>query len=306
MKKLKVLVLGSGAIGSLYGGKLQKAGAEVALICRSDFATVKNKGIFIKSPGGDWRFNPDEVISAAKEYSGNPDYILITTKVLPKINVTELIRLAVRPGTSLILLQNGIDIEKGLQKKFPGNEIISGLAFVCATRIKPGLVNHQEYGKLVFGLYPKGNSPKVQTLCRLFEEAGVPCKEDKNIIWSRWKKLIWNVPFNSISVLAGGLTTAQMLKNEQTKDLVNKIMQEVYLLAEKTGNKLKPDVIQSNIDATLRMPPYKTSMLVDFENNREMEVEAIVGNVVRIAKELNFPVPHIETLYALLNAINSS
>ena len=299
--KTKILLVGTGAIGGYYGAKLSQSGAEISTLCRSDYSTVKEKGISVTSIQGDLHMTPAHVIKDAAEYPDIPDFIIIATKVLPDINIPEIIQKAVHPHTALVLLQNGIDIETPVLKAFPKNEIISGLAFICVTRTAPGVIDHQDYGRLVIGTYPSGITDKVKLLHSLFTSAGVSCEIDQDIIAARWKKLVWNAPFNPISVLAGGADTKAMLESKPTLNLVQHVMEEVLILAKATGHPLPEEIVKKNIDDTLVMTPYKTSMLNDYESRRPMEVEAILGNAVRIAHEHRISVPHIESLYGILS-----
>ncbi|HPI90473.1 MAG TPA: 2-dehydropantoate 2-reductase [Spirochaetota bacterium] len=296
----EILLVGTGAVGSFYGGKLFQAGARVSTLCRSDYDIVKKNGISVQSIYGNFTYKPDEVIRTADEYSKKPDYIIVATKVLPEIDIVSMIKKTVHPGTSIVLMQNGIGIEKPVRSSFPDNEIISALAFICVSRNSPGNIDHQDYGRIVIGTYPSGISEKVELLCSLLKKSGVPCEIDTNITAARWKKLIWNAPFNPISVLAGGADTKSMMESEATFHLIEEVMKEVALLAEKTGTALSEDIIKKNLDDTRVMKPYKTSMLLDFENKRPLEVEAILGNALRIASEQGITVPHIESLYGLL------
>lgn len=300
----KVLIVGTGAIGSFYGGKLQLSGAEVSTLCRSDYEIVKQNGIKVESVDGDFLFKPHEVINDINDYNSIPDYIIITTKALPEIRVKNILKDKIKSTPTIVLIQNGIDIEKEVQNDFPEKEIISGLAFICVSRIKPGLIKHQDYGRLTIGNYPKGFSEKTKTLKNLFEQSNVNCSIDENIINSRWKKLIWNVPFNPISVIGGGIDTKTILEDENLLELVKNTMEEVVLMANKSGCKISKDLIQQNINSTLKMTPYKTSMLLDYENKRPMEIEAILGNTIKIADELNVSIPHVKTIYALLKILD--
>jgi len=300
-----ILLIGTGAVGSYYSGKLWQAGARISAVCRSDYSVIKKNGITVKSILGDFNFMPDEVIKDINDYSLVPDYIMVATKVLPEINITDMIAPRVGKNTSIILLQNGINIEKPVADVFPDNEIISALAFICVSREQPGMVHHQDYGRLVIGHYPSGTSEKTSLLNELFVKSGVQCQLDTDIITARWKKLIWNAPFNPMSVLAGGANTQEMMGSEASLVLARKIMEEVVQLAEATGHHIPRAFITKNLDDTAVMTPYKTSMLLDYENKRPMEVEAILGNALRIAKEKNISVPHIESLYGLLSLINS-
>uniref|UniRef100_A0A832A2B2 2-dehydropantoate 2-reductase n=1 Tax=Desulfacinum infernum TaxID=35837 RepID=A0A832A2B2_9BACT len=300
---MDVLVVGTGAIGGYYGGRLAQAGARVSVVARSDYEVVAEEGIRIESPAGDFHFRPHRVVQTAAAFGGFPDVLLVGLKVLKEIRTADLIRDAVGPTTAVLLIQNGVDIEGPVADAFPKNEILSGLAFICVHRTAPGKVLHQDYGRLVLGRYPGGPSETAQRLAEMFRRAGVPCEVTEDVVTARWQKLVWNAPFNPMSVLCGGASTQDMLGHEETTRLVRAVMEEVCAVAAATGHPLPTDVVDRMIADTRTMTPYKTSMLLDFEAGRPMEVEAIVGNAVRIARSHHVPVPHMETLYALMSGL---
>ncbi|TYQ16240.1 UNVERIFIED_CONTAM: 2-dehydropantoate 2-reductase [Acetivibrio alkalicellulosi] len=300
MKSPNILIVGTGAIGSFYGGSLARAGANVCTLVRSDYEYVKTNGISIKSVMGDFIFKPHEVVQKVEDYSKTPDYIIVSTKVLPDINIEKIIKPKVGKNTAIVLIQNGIDIEQPISEAFPQNEMISCLAFIGVSKIAPGQIYHQDHGRIVIGNYPKGKTKKVEILKELFNTSRIPCMVDENIITSRWKKLVWNAPFNPISVIGGNITTDIILKNTESLNFVIRIMKEVISLANAFGYPLSEDLIHQNISDTMSMAPYKPSMLLDFENKRPLEVEAILGNTVRLARKISFQVPNLEAIYAML------
>jgi len=300
----RILVVGTGAIGGFYGGKLAQTGARVATLCRSDYEAVKSEGIRVSSTYGNFHFIPEKVIRDLKEYGSPPDYLLVGLKVLPEINTSDTIKEAVGPDTAVVLLQNGVEIEEPVARAFPNNQIISGLAFICVTRTDPGHIDHVDFGRLVIGLFPAGRSHKTDLLARLFNDSGVPCTVSEDVVTDRWRKLVWNAPFNPISVLAGGVDTKTMVNNPESLELARQVMEEVCRIAKAVGHPLPAGVVKENIEGTRRMSPYKSSMLVDFEAGRPMEVEAILGNGIRAAKRHNLAVPYMESLYGLLKLVD--
>ena len=303
-KPSNIILLGTGAIGSYYCGRLQQAGARISAVCRSDYEIVKNKGISIKSIKGDFTFIPDETVDDISKSSFCADYIVIATKALPNIDLVSLIKPKVSNHTAIIIIQNGIDNEIPLHKAFPDNEIISGIAFICVTREEYGKVSHVDYGRLAIGNYPQGASEKTNYIAQLFNSVNVDCEVQDKILYARWRKLIWNIPYNSISVLANKASTKDIMENENSTIIVKRIMKEVALIAESEGYSINDEIIEKNLEDTKKMPPYKTSMLLDFENNRPIEVEAIVGNALRIAQKNSIDVPLIQALYVMLSIIN--
>jgi 2-dehydropantoate 2-reductase len=296
---INVLIIGSGAIGTFYGSLLAKAGAKVSVVCRSDYQQVKQHGFKIDShPLGCWNFIPDQVLKNAEEYQGTADYILLCTKVIPGLNRVELIRPAVAENTAIVFIQNGVDIEQEMLDAYPSHEIISGLAFICCNRIKPGEILHLAYGRLALGNLPSGVGHKTAQLCEQFKQSGIDCNITEDIVAGRWQKCVWNAPFNPLSVLSGGLPTLSILQTQEP--FVRSIMQEICSIAAASGHPLPNDIVNIHIEHTYAMPPYKTSMLLDYENGHPMETEAILGNALRAAQRLNLTVPHLESVYALM------
>ncbi len=152
--------------------------------------------------------------------------------------------------------------------------------------------------------YEVSTPEKVLFLEQVFKQAGVDCSATENVKQACWKKLVWNAPFNPLSVLGNAASTKEIMQNEMTGKLARNIMQEIVKLAAKDGCLLSPQVIDQNLQDTLKMRPYKTSMLLDFENKRSMEVEAILGNAYNLAQEYKLSLPYLETIYSLLVLVN--
>lgn len=301
-----VLIVGAGAVGAFYGSALARAGAQVSVVCRSDFAEVSERGFDIASALlGDHVFRPHAVLRDVSEHRGSPDYLILTSKVVQGVDRAALIRPAVGPSTTLVLIQNGIDIESPIASAFAQNELLSALAFIGVGRTAPGRVHHQSLGWLMLGRYPSGVTTGAEHLARLFETAGVKCRLTDDVITARWQKAVWNAVFNPISVLGGGLDTQTILGGDG-EQLVRTAMQEVCDVAAATGHALPPSLIDQLLTATRGMGAYKTSMALDYENARPMETEAIVGNVVRAARQHRVAAPTLETLYALVKRVEDN
>lgn len=302
---MKILIIGTGAIGGLYGWFLQKAGCDVSVVCRSDYEIVKTQGIAIDSYMGSGHFTPHYVINRTADYPDKADVLLLATKALPDMNWHTLLSPVVHPAVTLMLIQNGIFVEAPIQAACPSLPLISGISFVCATRTRPGHIVHSASGSLVLGMWPEEKNPVLDTLAALFEQQAIPCKITSNILRARFRKLMWNAAFNTISVLSGGRDTLQMLTDPPTRALIRSTMLDVIKIARACGQTINENEIEIKIADTELEPPYKPSMLIDHEQHRPMEVEAILGKARELARQHQIDVPYIDTLYALLNQVNS-
>jgi 2-dehydropantoate 2-reductase len=295
---MNVLIIGTGAIGSFYGSMLAKAGVGVSVVARTDFEYIRHHGIHVQSKLGNYHFMPGQVVRDAADLTEKPDYVLLCIKVVEQVDRPSLLRDALGQDTAIVLISNGIGVEQEIAEAFPSHELISGLAFICVTRTAPGTIWHQAYGRLALGNYPRGASDKTRPLGAMFGQSGINCMVTEDITTARWQKCVWNAPFNPLSVLSGGLSTSDILAHQE--GLVRALMGEICAIAQAAGHALPADSVDRNIDSTYKMPPYKTSMLLDFEAGRSLETEAILGNAVRIGRSLSVPIPHLESVYGLL------
>lgn len=296
------IIIGAGAIGCLYGSKLSEAGLAVSLVSQSIATAAKDHipQIQIDSPWGNQAFTPQHVYTNASE-AAPTDIIIISAKTtdIPTL-IADTALLVSEKTQAILLLQNGIHIETDWQTAFPETPLISGLAFVCCFRHSPLHIEHQDYGRIMIGDFPNGIGESTRTLASLWQSVGVPVITTERVQQARWKKLLWNAAFNSLSVCNGGQDTQALLATHEGETLARSIMQEVQALAKADGYTLSDEDIERNITDTRNMTPYKTSMLRDYENNRPLETEAILGNALRFARSKQIEVPQIEALYAQL------
>ncbi|MBW4935254.1 ketopantoate reductase family protein [Marinobacter sp. F4206] len=295
-----ILIVGAGAIGSFYGAILKRAGCPVSTVLRSEYDLVKARGIRISSPLGDLSYQPDHVYRDGDTPETPPDYLILCVKVLPGLDRAELVRPWMGPNTRLVLIENGLDIERELAEAFPDNPIISCLAFIAASRTEPGVVEHKAYGKLVMGRYPEGVDEHCQNLAERFIEGGIKVDLTEAVVGERWRKCLWNTPFNPLSVIANGADTRTILDTEGGEALIRAMIAEVMAVAAAEGYPMDESLIDQNIEGTRKMPPYKNSMALDYLNDRPIERDAVLGNVVAIAERHGIAVPHLNTVLVTL------
>ncbi|MCC5808728.1 MAG: 2-dehydropantoate 2-reductase [Ectothiorhodospiraceae bacterium] len=294
----RVLVVGTGAIGSFYGAILSRAGARVDVVSRSEHAQMQEHGVRVDSKElGDLSFRPATVYKDVTEVSTPPDFLVLSVKVLDDLDRAALIRPAVGPDTAIVLIENGIEIEPPIVEAFPDNPLVSCLAFVAASRVGPAHTEHKAYGRLVIGSYPSGVNDAARRFSALLEQGGINAPLSENLVTERWRKAVWNAAFNPVSVIAGGASTKDILGSENEERLLVALMQEVCDVAAAAGHPMPEDLPEKSIVNTHKMPAYHNSMALDYIHGRDMEIEAILGNVIREARRLNIPVPHLETVY---------
>ena len=296
----RVVMVGAGAIGSFYGAILKRAGCHVSVVLRSEYDVVRENGFAIDSPLGDLSYQPDAVYRDGDTPDQAPDYVICCVKVLPDVDRGALLKPWVGDNTRIVLIENGIDIERAVADVFPSNPLISCLAFIAVSRTEPGRIEHKAFGQLTMGAWPEGISDDCREIASKFEAGGINIKLSESVVAERWRKSLWNTPFNPLSVLAGGADTVTMLDTEGGEALAREMMAEVMAVAAADGHPMPEDAIDKNISGTRKMPAYRNSMALDYLNGRPMEIDAILGNVVAIARRHGVPVPRLETMRAAL------
>lgn len=297
-------LIGAGAVGSYYGGRLVQHGQEVHFLLRSDYEAVKAKGLTVESCVGDFRLAPGQLkVYRRVEEMPKADVVLVTLKTTSNDQYERLIAPLLHERTAILTLQNGLGNEDRLAELFGDERVIGGLAFVCINRIESGLIRHTDYGLIKIGEFGRGISPRLRRLAEIFSASEVKCQMLENLAMGRWEKLVWNVPFNGLGA-ALDATTDVLVGSEEGVRLVREIMEEVVATAHAEGVKIPRELVQQNIDKTLTMGPYRSSMQIDRQVGRPMEYEAIIGEVVRRAHKHGVTAPQIEMMYRLLSVIS--
>ena len=302
----KIAIVGTGAIGSYYGCLLANAGADVHFLLRSDLETVRAKGsLHVQTPTREIVITAPNVYGTPEEI-GPCDLVIIALKTTANGVFEKLIRPLLKSDTALLTLQNGLGSDEQLATLFGAERVLGGLCFICVNRTAPGEILCLEPGALAFGEFGRPISERLLGIKALFESSGVKCSASDNLAELRWKKLVWNVPFNGLAIAAGGITTDKILASPELENQVRALMIEVIEAAAKFGYVIPQAFVEKQISSTRPMGPYRPSSLIDYLAGREVEVESIWGEPLRRAKSVGAAVPRLEKLYSLLKQLTDS
>lgn len=295
---MKYGIIGTGAIGGYYGAKLAHAGQEVHFLLRSDYEYVKQHGLQVDSCDGS--FHLDDV-NAYQRPEDMPvcDVVLVCLKSVNNSKLLALLPPLLHDRALVVLIQNGIGVEEDVQKMFPDVQLAAGLAFICSAKTQPGIVSHQCYGSINLADYSCRDEALIQTVVDEFREAGI---ETGLVEYheARWKKAVWNMPFNGMTV-ALHTQTDLLLKNKSTRQLIREQMMEVVTTAQHLGVKnIDESFVDKMIEMTDAMTPYSPSMRLDYDFHRPMEIYYIYSRPLEIAREAGCRMPKLEMLEAEL------
>jgi len=304
MKKLRYGVIGTGGIGGFYGGMLAHSGQEVHFLFHSDFEYVRNHGLSVDSVFGDFHL---ENVNAYQSTKNMPvcDVVLVGLKTTSNDLLKTLLPPLLGKNTTVILIQNGLGNETRLAADFPELSIAGGLGFICSGKFGPGHIIHSEHGKITIGSYQGDTEIVLEQVCADFEASGVPCELSDDLLTSRWEKLVWNVPYNGLTVVMNALTS-ELMAHPATYQLCNDLMLEVIGAANACGVKISENFAQVMLEYTLDMKPYAPSMKLDFDFKRPMEIDAIYTAPLEAAEKAGFNMPKVRMLEQQLRLIQSN
>jgi len=304
----KYLVIGTGALGGFYGAKLAKSGLDVHFLVHSesDYKFIKTHGLKVKSRYGDIYLN---AINCYNNPDNMPkgDVILVAIKAFSNNVLKNILPPVIKDSSIIVLLQNGIGGEEYITDLIDNTRIFGGLSILAVSKDGPGLINHHDFGSIKIGQYNPDSNPRevslqLNEIVDDFEKAGIFASAVPDLMKARWEKLIWNIPFSGLSVLLDA-DTKQIISNPNSLELAGEIIKDVAMAAEACGKTISPDFQQKMIDITVTMTPYFPSMKLDFDSGKPMEVEAIFGNPLRLARKAGYNAPYISMLYHLLKVL---
>ena len=290
---MKYAIIGTGAIGGYYGGKLANAGFDVHFLLHSDYDYVRQHGIQVNSCNGDFHLDAPNIYNNVEEMP-KVDVVIVALKSTNNHLLRQLLAPLLNPGTLVLMIQNGIGIEPDVEKLFPDAWLAAGLAFICSNKTKPGIVDHLFYGNINIGNY-SAPKPVIDALIADFDKAGVKAF-DVDYLEARWKKAVWNMPFNGMSVVLNAQTD-QLLADDSTRTLIKAQMMEVVMAANALGveniDEAFADKMIANTDA---MVPYSPSMKLDHDYHRPMEVYYLYTRPIQEAASAGVDMPLLKDL----------
>ena len=288
-------MVGAGAIGLYYGARLAVAGEDVRFLLRSDYDAVKQDGIRVESVAGDLHLQAVKAFRTPEEI-GPVDLVIVAWKTTSNDLLGKVLPPLLHEKTQVLTLQNGLGNCERIAEIVGPERVLGAMCFVCLNRLSPGFVSHTAGGKISVGEFVNDGSGRAEEIARRFSAAGIPTDAAAILAEAQWKKLVWNIPFNGLSIAEGGVTTEDLLATPGIEDEIRALMAEVIQSARAQGLVLDDSLIDSNVERTRPMGPYRPSSMIDYVEGREVEFDSIWGEPLRRAKSAGVAVPHLEKL----------
>jgi 2-dehydropantoate 2-reductase len=306
MTSLHYAIIGSGGIGGFYGGFLAKSGEQVDFLFHSDYDYVRQHGLKVDSVLGN--FHLPKVSAFRNTCDMSPcDVVFVCLKTTNNHLLKTLLPPLLKQDTLVVLIQNGLGLEEDLIKDFPSISLAAGLGFICSQKSAPGYISHLDYGKLTLAAYNPLAEKKIEQISADMKKAGLEIEMAPDLASARWKKLVWNIPFNGSTVVLD-TTTQQLMENPSTYQLMYDLMVEVMTGANacKIKYPIEESFIHEMLEMTQKMTPYSPSMKLDYDNHRPMEIEYIYTRPLQKALDAGVDMRKIAMLEKQLRFKSSS
>jgi 2-dehydropantoate 2-reductase len=294
-------------VGGLYGACLQKAGRDVHFLAHSDVTHIAVHGLEVESPWGDISLSSVKVYGRTSDMPAC-DVVCVCLKTTKNHLLPELLPPLLRAGSVVLLMQNGLGAEEEVTAQFPDALVAGGLCFLCSNKVGPGHIRHIDYGQVLLGAHSAGMEDVLARILADFGAAGIPAEIDPSLRDARWRKLVWNIPYNGLCVVLNARTD-QVMSHPAARVLVADLMGEVVAANHACGGAVEQGYADRLLGFTDRMKPYSPSMKLDYDGGRPLEIEYIYQRPIEVACASGGGMPRVEALareLAFLDAHNPS
>jgi 2-dehydropantoate 2-reductase len=322
---LKIAIIGVGAIGGYVGACLAHAGDEVTFLARgANLEALRKRGIRLLLADGSEKAVPRVRATDSYDEAGRQDLVILAMKAHQVEAVAPLVPKLFGPDTVVVPMQNGIpywyfhsypgefagarvnsvDPNGLIWQHIPCERVVGCVVYPAAELIEPGVIKHVEGNRFPVG-EPSGQATgRVNAVSQCFVRGGLQAPVLEDIRAEIWLKLWGNLTFNPISALSRA-TLAGICQYPLSRSLAADMMSEAQSVANKLGVTFRVP-LEKRIAGAERVGHHKTSMLQDVEAGRELEVDALLGSVIELARLTHTPTPHLDTVYALTKLLAKS
>ena len=290
---MKVLVMGSGAVGGYFGGLLSRSGEDVTFVARgANLEAIRQRGLRVESlHAGNFTIHPPAI--ERPDGTWKPDLVLFCVKGYHNEQAIEVVRPAVGDDTTILTLQNGIGSGDQLSKAFGQDKVLVGAAYVEAKRKELGvIVERGAPCRIVFGEVDGRQSARAVRVRDAFQRAGgVEVELSSNVIKALWDKLVFICALSGMTCITRA-PFPQVLDTPETLDLTWRIVREAAEVGKAKRVGLEPDIVESTMTHLQEhKDELSSSMYLDLERGNPLEVGVLNGAVSRAGKEVGVPTP---------------
>jgi len=296
-------MMGAGGIGGYFGARLARAGESVAFIARGEhLCAMQARGLSVKSVGGDFAVTAPATDDPRRvpDLIGPVDLVLFCVKSYDTETAAEAIAPIVGPGTAVLTLQNGVDNEETLARRFGVDRVLGGVVYGFAVIEAPGVIRHTQGGRIVFGELDGRSNPRAAEFLEAGRRAGFPIERAGDVRAALWQKYLMIAALSGMTALTRR-PIGEIRACPESRAMYRMILEELAALAKAEGVTLPGDAVERSLAAADGLKPDSYSSLYhDLVQGRRLELEALQGHAVRLGARHGIPTPALFAVYAAL------
>lgn len=299
---MRVLVMGSGAVGSAYGAILAQHGHVVTFVARgAQLQALRERGLEVRRPGETVALRPVHAVERPVEAGGDLDLILFTVKGYDTEAAIAALRPVVGAATMVLPLQNGVDGVEGLSAAFGRERVLAGTTTINVAVLEPGVIEERGVPIRTTVAELSGEiTPRLEAITAALSAAGLEGVASNDPQLTLWRKFVLLAAHATITSACGEPVGAIRALPEGAA-LYRQLIGETAAVGRAAGVALPPEIEATTHEFVMNMPPTaRSSMAIDFAGQRRVELEQLTGAVVRRARALGVPTPGFDALYPVL------
>lgn len=298
---MNIVILGAGAVGGYFGGKLTRAGLPVTFLVRERrYEQLKASGLHVQSIHGDFTVNPHLALSARE--IEEPDIVIVALKNYHLKNAFPELHTLVRRGAKILPLLNGVQHMDILLSEFGPENVLGGLCYIEATLDAEGHVVHTSpMHDVIFGALTPIDPTWLSDLENAFKASEINVRVSHSIMADMWQKFIFLTSFSGITATTRK-PIGESLSDSVATDFLQDMIQEIISVANAKQAALSADVFEQVMGKIRSLAPTMTSSLHrDLEKELPLEIDSLQGAVLEMANTLNVATPCVRSVYAILH-----
>lgn len=309
---MKYLVMGAGALGSVFGGLLAEKGRDVTFVGLDDHLKAMQKtGLLVTGIWGEHTIRDVRAYYGTADLSGTFDVVLLSVKAYFTADVIRQVIPFITPETLVFSIQNGLGNWEAIASEVGWDRTVGARVIFGAEIVKPGTAKVTVYADKVLLGCPTGEAPaeKIERVCDDFNAAGIPTQVSDNIMASLWGKVLYNSSLNPLGAILN-VPYGRLGDTPEVLDVMRRIIEEIFAVAAAKGVDLgyaSPDEYYAFL-IEQQLPPtaqHRASMLQDMELGRRTEIDALNGAVSRYGKDLGVATPVNDVITAIIKGLES-
>ena len=297
----KVAVIGAGAVGGYYGGALARAGHDVALLCRGEHReAILREGLKVSSHWGNYTVNPQATPDPVE--IGPVDLVLYAVKLYSNPEALPLIEPLLGDDTVVLPVQNGTEGGTKIAERYGWDRVLAGTTYIEAARTGPGVIEQSgSTARIAFGEQDGSRSERVIKVEEILDRDGIQIDVSDDIRSTLWTKLVQVAAIGTVMAASRG-TYVQLLESPEGENSIRTVMEEIANVGRSEGVTFPRGMISAHLDgARKEAPELKASLQNDLDSGKPLEIDDLLGAVVKMGRANGVPVPASAALCAVLH-----